>query len=322
MIGFCVGLALCSCNGVVEPSGIGEPFFVESATFVPGELPGIAPLPNGVAPDSGSQIVDINTTSSLLPQGQASHGFSGHASTDAYSIGVRLQDAGSGYWLMPVAGPDPSENNDLTWSFTADIGWDAPVGNQSLLFVAFDSNGNAGAQQALPICVSSYLPDNLNSCDPQIKPPAAIVSLTWDSDADMDLVVVTPDGTVVDSKHPVTAPIASGGVPTQFLPSKDKTTGYIDQDSNGDCVLDNQRHEEIVWQEAPAGGTFDLEANLFSACDAASATFKMTTYRQQVGADGKTWSLAITGSASGEMIPLQANGGAGPALYVSSISFP
>lgn len=314
-------ILLAACNGVAETDGIGEPLFVTGATFVPGAMPGHTPRASGEAAGPGPQVLDIETASALLPQGQVGHPFSGHTSTDAYSIGVKLQGAGSGYWLMPVAGPDPTQDNDLTFNFLANVAFSAPLGNGDVLFVAFDSKGNAGDQQTLTDCVSSDLPDNLNSCDPTRKPPATIVSLSWDSNADLDIILHTPDGKIVDSKHPTTAPLQGSTVPTMYLPPTDPTTGYIDQDSNSDCVEDNQRHEDAVWESAPSG-TFNIYVNEFSACGTQASTFKVTTYQRQTSADGKTYSLVQSAQVSGQVLDSQANGGSGSPLYVASVSFP
>jgi hypothetical protein len=315
---------MASCGGVTETSGLGEPIFIESgASFVRGTLPGTAPSTSATAsiPTTGAQVLDIETPSTLLTEGQVGHTFSGHTSTSAYSIGVRIQGQGSGYWLLQAGGPDPTQNNDLTFQFNADIGYGLTTGNVNVLFVAFDSAGKAGEQQALSVCIAPNIPDNLNACNPQIKPPAAIVSLTWDSNADLDIVMHTPSGAIVDSKHPTTATSDSGSVPAQFLPSADPTTGYIDQDSNADCVEDNERREDIIWQSAPSSGTFLFYVSEFSACSTASSTFKITTYRQKAGADG-TYSLVQTGVESGALLATQADADVGPALYVTSISFP
>jgi hypothetical protein len=314
-------ILLCACNGVVSPSGLGEPLVVKSATFLKGNLPGHAPRATGETAGAGAQVTDILTGSSLIAQGQSGHGFTGHVSKDAYSIGVRFESLGSGYWLLPVAGPDPSQEGQLTWSFSVDFGYALPSGSEPLVFVAFDQNGVAGDQQRFTVCVDREIPDNLNACDAKLRPPAEIVALSWDTNADVDLIVHTPDGKIVDAKHPTTAASRSGGIPTSGLPAESPTTGYIDRDGNQNCVADSSHRENLIWSEAPEGGQFNVYVNLFSACGAAATTFRVTKYQRQAIEDGKTFSLVEGDSVVGTLLPAQANGGAGNPLYVTSVSF-
>lgn len=319
---FLLSLLVLACNGVVSPAGIGEPLFVRGATFVPGALPGHAPRATGEAAGAGALVTDVITGSSLIAQGRAGHDFTGHTSKDAYSIGVRFESLGSGYWLFPVAGPDPSQEGQLSWSFAADFGYGLPSGSQVMHFVAFDEQGHAGDQQAFTVCVDREFPDNLNACDARLKPPARIVALSWNTNADLDVVMRTPDGKVVDAKHPTTAASRSGGIPSTSLPSASPTTGFIDRDGNQNCVVDSRHRENIVWQEAPAdSGLFNVYISLFSACGASATTFKATTYERQQSEDGRTYELIETASVVGELLPAQANGGAGNPLYVTSVSF-
>jgi len=81
--------------------------------------------------------------------------------------------------------------------------------DRTLLLAAIDEQGNAGEETRLDTCITRPIPDNLNACDPTIAPPFAVLSLAWDADVDLDLVVVAPDGRVIDPKHPTTARIST-----------------------------------------------------------------------------------------------------------------
>lgn len=317
-----VALLASACNGVTSLSGIGEPLFVQGATFYPGALPGAQPRATNEAAGLGAQVTDVLAGSALIAPGQAARSFTGHASKNADAVAVRFDGLGTGYWLLPVAGPDPSQEGQPSWSFSADFGDGIPPGAQELRFVAFDKNGHPGDQRAFPVCVAREIPDNLNVCDATRKPPATVVSLSWNSNADLDVVMRTPDGKLVDSKHPTAATTRSGGIPTSELPASNPSTAFIDRDGNGNCAIDARRRENIVWQEPPqGGGVFNVYVNLYSACGASATSFKVTTYQRQANPDGRTWTLVEASSAVGELLSAQANGGAGTALYIASVSF-
>jgi len=308
-------LLLASCTGTSASSttGLGEPIFVESGTFFPGGLPGTPAPDGGAIPDGGPQIPDLGTVNALVLAGQVGHNFSGHVTPDSYSVGVRFQDAGTGYWVVPADGPDPTDDNLLAWSFNA------PLGLQNLQFVAIDGTGQAGEQQSLPTCVVPPYPDNYNVCYPTRKPPAVVVSLLWDSNADLDLVLRTPDGKWVDPKHPTTADNPDADAGFSEAPS---TVGAIDRDSNAECVIDNLREEDATWTNAPTTGTYLIYANEFSACSTQASTFEIVTYRRVEDADAGTYSLAVTQTIGGQFLAQQANGNDEAPLYVTSISFP
>jgi hypothetical protein len=308
------------CAPSISPTGLDEPILVENGTFFSGRLPGSPEPDGGTIPDGGPQVPDIETSSATILQGEVSHSFTGHLSPESYSVAVSFQDAGSGYWVVPAQGPDPTDDNLLSFSFNADFSENAPLGLQSLLFSAIDGHGKAGEQQSLTVCVLPDYPDNYNACFPKRKPPAAIVSLSWNSNADLDLVVKTPDGKWVDSKHPTTAEATGGSVPDAGLAGT--TLGAIDRDSNGNCVEDNFRREDASWTEPPVSGLYEVFANEFSACGAAATTFEITTYRRVADADAGTYALTVTQTIGGQFLAQQANGSDGKPLYVTSISFP
>jgi hypothetical protein len=313
---------LVSCSQIASQTGLDEPIIVESGTFFQGALPGTPAPDGGAVPDGGPQVPDIETSSATIIQGEVGHNFTGHLSPESYSVAVAFQDAGSGYWVVPAQGPDATDDNLLAFNFNADFSQNAPLGLQNLLFTAMDGAGQAGEQQSLEVCVVPDYPDNYNVCFPKRKPPAAIVSLVWDSNADLDLVLKTPDGKWVNPKHPTTADPTgtSGGVSDAGLATP--TLGSIDRDSNGNCVEDNFRREDATWTEAPTTGLYEIFANEFSACNTTETTFEIISYRQVADADAGTYSLAVTQRVGGQFLSQQANGNDGAPLYVTSISFP
>jgi hypothetical protein len=236
-VALALGASTSACAGADATDGIAEPIRVwnpgpplELAQFVRGELPG----------KRGEEEIEPRVTTGTSVGGPRTHvGATGYrvrgtATDDVASIAMKLEKAGSGYWVIPAGGPD--ENGELQWQVNLDLGASAPPGMQNLLFAALDSGGESGSQYTVDFCVQPPVPDNLNACNKTKEPPFLVISLGWDRPVDLDLRVVTPSGKIVDSKSPSTADEDESG-------KSDPTAegvGIIDRDSNHGCQIDGQ----------------------------------------------------------------------------------
>ncbi len=303
---------LCGCSGEPQRVGLDEPFTVRNGVFREGALPGAPPSDGGT---TAPTITAAESAGALVSPGQAGKVYLGRATPEAYAVGVRLDDLGTGWWMIPVGGADPSFNNELTWQLTADFGGRVAPGLHRMRFVALDGAGRGGTQRDLRVCVLPEIPDNLRACDPTLAPPEAVISLAWDTDADLDLVVVAPDGRVIDARHPTTAAPVGASVPAERL--RDPSTGVLDRNSNGACVLDRIRRENLVWQGAPQPGVWRAYVNLFDACRQTAARFRLSVWKR--GASG---AQEETLRRDGTLTALAANGGARRGTFVAEVTFP
>jgi hypothetical protein len=306
----CSASCALSCGGEPSPSGLSEPVRVRNAVFKSGELPGSPPGAT-LAPT----VTAIESPASIIAPGQVGKNLTGRATPEAASVAVRFTDLGSGYWVLPVDGIDPLQNGEATWQLSADFAREIAPGPHPLRFVAIDQAGHAGTQREFVVCATSPIPDNLNACDRTLAPPAVVVSLAWDTNADVDLVVVTPGGKIIDAKHPSTAAAVDGKVPAEELAKG----GVIERDSNGGCAIDGQRRESLVFQGEPALGRYLIYANLFDACTQPSAHFTLTVNKREKAADG-TFRLVETQRRAGVLTSIDANGGAKLGLFVLEAS--
>jgi len=308
LLGLAAAFTFAACSGEKAESGLGEPIRVRNAAFKEGRLPGAPPAP---VAGPGVAVTAIETASTVLRPGQGEKTLTGRASVGTVAVAVGLAGLGRGYWVLPVEGPDPLNNGELGWQVLLEIGRNVPPGSKELLVVAVDAAGNAGTQRALPICVPSLVPDNLNACDPSNAPPATVVALTWDAPVDLDLIAVAPDGRVIDAKHPRGSAVPDAGGPAP--PS-------LDRDSNAACSLDLVQQENLVFADPPAPGSYLVFVNLFDACDRPPVHFRVSTYARQARPDGKL-ELALTESKSGTLTAVDANGGAKLGTYVTEVAF-
>lgn len=301
-------LLLASCAGERLTEGATEPLRVEGAQFFEGELPGSRPLTleevrAGKMPKAPfSSTPDI--AGRVLSTGEASLGISGTASQDTYSVALKLDKLGTGYWVLPVGSPDPFNNNDLAWSARIDLG-EVPPGLQQLRVAALDEENRAGTQRSLELCIRSPIPDNLNACDPTIEPPRLVASLEWDSSADLDLSVVTPTGEVINYAHVNDS-------------KKTDTPGQFSGDGGSGCIPTGAKREHVVWQTKPGPGLYYIYVNLHDACQDGATAFQVSTHVSK--RKGDEYELVETYRTASEALRVQANGGATLGTFITEFS--
>ena len=318
-----LSLASFACSGEPQTIGLTEPLRVgygstRNTQFRSGPLPGSRPLTSkeqlsNVAPQLPTATV--NVPGAIVRELDTGFVIAGATSTEAVAIGIRFLDLGTGYWIVPVTGQDPTHPGTFTWSATADFGADIPPGLHQLGVVAIDGAGHGGTQVETDLCVASDIPDNLSACSPSLQPPTTVVSLVWDTPVDLDLRVITPQGKIVDPKHPSTAVAVDGHIdPTA------KGTGIFDTDALRGCVNTGHRRENLVWQDAPEPGTYLVYASLYNACGQSAVHFTLSLNQREPSEDGGTLHLAETFETTGELLAADADAGVQLGLFVTSFT--
>jgi hypothetical protein len=103
------------------------------------------------------------------------------------------------------------------------------------------------------------------------------ISVTWNSDADVDLHVVEPNGTEIYYASP-----------------RSSTGGELDLDSNAGCSGDNTRAENIRWPSGRAPtGQYIVRVDYWSACGASSTSYVVRVIN---GSSSQTFTGTFTGS--------------------------
>jgi hypothetical protein len=303
-------LLLAGCTGEPDPIGLGEPIRVRDATLEEDEFP---------SDEGGPAITAIEASGGIWMQGQLDRSLGGRASDASFAVALALVDLGSGYWTLPVGSRDPSFPGERGWSASFDVGGGVPPGLHRLRTAAVDEAGRAGPPNEIDVCViDPRIPTDLSACDPSIAPPDTVFVLSWDEDADVDLVVVTPEGKTVDPRHPTTW-LDPPDDPRAVL--ADPSVGRLDGDSLAGCAPDGRNSESLYWPEAPGvAGLYSIYANLYHSCGYASVRFSLTVYgrREEEG----RYRLVRRIESSGVLLARSANGGAGSPLYVTSLVLP
>lgn len=324
-----------ACQGAPSHTGLEEPLRVPGAFFREGPLPGIPPSELPDDPEEREALTPrvpvLSPVTATVRPGQAGVGLSGTSTEDAYSIGVRLRDVSSGYWVRAV-GAFTGIPNEREWDVRLDFSPDIEPGPHVLEAVAFDADGNAGPQTSFTFCVTRAVEHTRNACDPSVRPPAAAITLSWESDADVDLVVVTPGGVIVDPTQPTTLDPPSGSTVDPEAPGM----GLLSVDSNGACRRDGLRRETLTWRTSPERGEHLVYAKLFQPCGAAVTHFKVESFVRTAGEEEGTYGFGrFSETRYGVLLAPNVNGDAdfgfiGPSvsgdrdlgLFVTTIDFP
>ncbi|HEX5658012.1 MAG TPA: hypothetical protein VFX59_12490 [Polyangiales bacterium] len=296
-----LALALVACDSTDDPIALDQPIVVQQGDFKQGALP-------SSEANTALRITSFALGFGTLRPGTRNAQVTGRASETAYSVGVRFADQGTGYWVRPVGGVDPLIPGELQWQLSLDASVEIEAGLHQLEVVAFDKDGKPGVKQALAVCVAADIPDNGNACSPKTLPPYLIAHLSWDTDADLDLSLVAPDGTRFDRSK-------------RSLLVNGKVLARLDNDGVVACLADGRRSENFIWNDVPPTlGRWNIFANLFDACGKPAASFTLTIYTRTDNGDG-TFALTPIRSVGGDLLRQQANGGAGNPLFVTSVDF-
>lgn len=332
-LAFLFGILGIACSSG-DQLGLDEPFQVSfkdpqgnvrPAQFFRGELPVAPPLQDAGAGRSlgGTDaaaatpiVTGIQYYGPVFYQGEGNRSVEVDLSPSAASVGLRLADVGSGYWVVPAGTYNPPPLDQFVADTLLNFGLTIPSRYHDLQLVAFDQNGNSGPQRKESICIASRVPDAFNSCQPTSKLPKAVISLTWDTNADLDLEVMTPEGLLVSPKNPF-AVVPDGGT------LDPNVVASIDRDSNASCRIDGIRAENLVWPAASSGphGLYHIYVNMFSACGQTSARFRVEVYSAVPAPDGGGNYLKLYFAQGGELLDMSANGGSDIGLFVSDFRF-
>lgn len=312
---FALPLFLVGCGDHVLTEGLEEPISVRGAQLFEGELPGQPPLTaqqieDGVKPERPF-VNGLSTIVQLIRPHLSGVGFYGLVSDDAVAVGLQLEDQGSGYWVFPAGAPDAFVPGFLSWSGLVDF-HEVKPGRHRLLAAAIDAKGHSGTQVSTTICVNRPVPDNGNVCDPRQSPPGIVVSLSWNTPADLDLLVLTPTGDLIDARTPAVGPFLSDGRIDRNAPG----AGYLEVDANRGCVREGRQRENVVFNN-PLPGRYVVYANLHDACGEESVQYEVSVHARTAGETEGTFDVVETKRRVGSLIALQANGSRERGTYVT-----
>jgi hypothetical protein len=222
------------------------------AQFVSGEIDSAdySPAPTVERVDSQNNTVYPGIT------GKSIGGAVGPGAT-AVLIGLK---GDNGHWILPVQSQDQTSPGDFVFSAKASFSPAVPTGPATILYRAVSALEEIGPprEQALDIKASA-------------AQGALVISLDWDSEADLDLRVTAPDaqGNEVEiwsrNKSSLARP-APGDPPATA--DEIAAAGFLDFDSNSQCQIDGRLQENVIWKTKPAQtlSLYTVRVDAFSMC--------------------------------------------------------
>jgi hypothetical protein len=262
--------AALGCEGASADNGLTARLRLTNAQFVPGAL-----QPSTDA--AGPKAMASPGVARLYPGAQNIPLTGGVEGGTSVLLGLE-NDAG--HWIVPTPLVDVSSDPEhplYTFSTRMSLSPDTPLGTETLLVRGVDAAGNVGPSQQAMITVAAPLPA-----------AAMIITLAWDTNADLDLHAIVPvDPNVmlppgVDYKPTVEvwakSPLALPPSPLGYMTSDPavKGVGHLDFDSNANCVIDGRRQENIIFGNPPPSGQYTVRVDAFSMCGQASAQWTVT----------------------------------------------
>jgi hypothetical protein len=253
-----------ACSGANPSSGQEAYMRVQSAQFISG---GIDTTTQGKLPIVSS----VSTQSNALWPGEAGKSISGSVGPNSTAVLLGLL-GDVGYWVMPVGDPDVNTTGNFTFSCKVSFSPLTPTGDGGSLTLvarATDKNGNVGPAYLVSQTMTAVRPDG-----------ALVISLDWDTQADLDLHVVLPstDAGVNEiwSRKASGLPIGTPGATVDDA----KAAGYLDFDSNSQCVLDGRRVENVIFPTTVPDGQYIVRVDTFSLCGQVDAQWRVRVFTQ------------------------------------------
>ena len=164
---------------------------------------------------------------------------------------------------------------------------------------AADARGVLGAPATVP----------LSSVAMGTPSGALVISLRWDTESDLDLHVVIPGGVEVWAHNINSYQMPPPG--TVADPLAWQQGGILDFDSNAGCVIDGRRQEDVVWQAAPAAGTYVVRVDTASLCGTPAARWTVNAVLNGVS----------LGASEGEALPSDVRFSKGAGSGVQALVF-
>lgn len=294
-----IGLAaLAGCTGLDASPGLDADVRIAGAQFFPGAMP---------AATGDARVTSIDSPNNTIRAGQIDKALSGRITRDGRAVAVGFT-GDAGYWTLPAGPLDVTLPDQLTWAAKLSFAPTLDDGPRDLVVAAVDAAGRLGPPSMVTLRVRPHAVD--------LGGTRLVVSLSWDTEADLDLHVVVPSQPPVTvwSRHPSSYVPPGPGDPVD--PDAITAAGTLDIDSNSQCLIDGRREENVIWSgptAAPPHGTFSARVDTFSLCAAPTAHWTVDVY-----ADGDPTSIA---HAEGTVVDTDTRGSHVAGSGVLAVSF-
>ncbi len=229
--------------------------------------------------NGGPDVEAAYLTQTHFAMGYQNKSFTGVLAPDATSAAIQLE-GDAGYWIVVAGAPLPESPDSVSFDAPLSFSGDVAPGPHRLFVAAVDSRGRFGKRAVEPFTLTA---------EPLPK-GTLVISLFWDTEADLDLHVVLPDGVEIYRERPNSWSPPRGVEPdaTAYM-----SGGRLDFDSNAQCNIDGRRNENVYFTTTPPSGRYLVRVDTFSLCDASAARFRVEA----------TFAGRSVASVAGESLP-------------------
>lgn len=270
-----------ACETASPLSGVTALLRVEGAQLVPGSPPVNAGSP---------QVQSVMLLQAQIWPGQLRKPLGGALDSGATAVSLFLAGDTS-HFILPAGPPDVVSPDQPTFTALLAFSPELPLGPQTLLVQATDSAGRYGP---------AFMQQLQAVEDPSLK-GALVFTLRWERPADLDLHVEEPDGSEIWARR-------KGGTPPPTEP-RAAGAGYLDADSNAQCVLDGRQRESVIYPDSAPRGRYRVRIDTFSLCGQASAYWQL-----EVRTNG-----GLLATARGQSLPSSTRGSHGQGAGVLAL---
>ena len=296
-----VGIAAAGCGGASPDSGIGAELRLAGAQYVPGEI----------SSDSSTDAPTIQTLSiatTIIYPGATGISLGGSANDGSAVLIGLVGDVG--HWVVPTGVEDPENPGAFLFTTSLSLSPLIPLAPQAktVVFRAVDAHGTVGPAKELVIKVQAL---GSSGAVPPLR-----VTLTWDTEADLDLKLRVPNAAnpakpidVWNKSTVALPPLGNGDQP--YTSDEIAAAGQLDFDSNAQCLIDGRRQEDVTFPQAPPSGQYTVHVDAFSLCGQVAAQWHVFALR-----DGQ-----MIGQAYGQAGDVDTQGSHGPASGTLAFTF-
>jgi uncharacterized protein YfaP (DUF2135 family) len=240
----------CS-SSVPADTGADAAMQLTHARFVRGAMPEGSP--------AGPAVASVDLVNDDIAPLLSNDPIAGNLGANATSAAIGLQ-GDVGYWIVVAGVPNVATPTDPSFATSAAFSSGISAGEYTLVVRAVDDEGHFGPPST----------QTLTSTASTTPTGALVVTLTWDTESDMDLHVVDPLGDEIfhgdmSSEPPFQVDPPDGGA----------SYGYLDWDSNAGCVIDGKREEDVIWPPTPPSGAYLVRVDAASLCGQSIAHWKV-----------------------------------------------
>jgi len=243
---------VAGCARATDDPGLDAMLRVAGAQLYRGTLP---------AAMDGPAISSFMDASSIVRAGQQGAPLSGIVTRDTTAVAIYLE-GDPGYWIVTPGAEDATALNQLSFGAKLSFSPLLAAGGYTLAGRASDGAGRFGPPARNPLTTGD-VPAN----------GTLVIGLKWDTESDLDLHLVIPDGSEIWANKINSFTPPPPGTPGD--PNAYKSGGILDFDSNANCAIDGRRAENIFWTVAPPSGHYIARVDTYSLCGTPQANWQL-----------------------------------------------